>query len=104
MEDIQTARDFLKSRVYITKDSDVDEDGDVHDSMFAVSEAMVRFAALHVQAALKEVSEKAETIHDGSLIAEICNMSGIPELQGITLNDLVYRPSILNAYPLSNIK
>lgn len=72
-----------------------------HDSIIDI---MIDFAKLHVEAALKEASEKAETIHDGSVVAELCNMSGNPKLKDITLNDLIWKPSILNAYPLTNIK
>jgi hypothetical protein len=65
--------------------------------------AMIEFAKLHVEAALKEASKKAETIHDGSVLAEICNFSDNPLLKDIKLNDLIYKPSILNAYSLTNI-
>lgn len=65
---------------------------------------MIEFAKMHVEEALKEASKKAETIHDSSFVAELCNMSGNPTLKDITLNDLIWKPSILNAYPPENIK
>jgi len=53
MEKIPTAEEFLNQRVYITQD-DIE---DVHDSVSAVTEAMIDFAKMHVEAALKEASE-----------------------------------------------
>jgi len=69
-----------------------------------IEEAMVEYAKMHVEAALKEASEKAETVHDGSFISDLCNMSKIKGYENISLNDLIYKPSILNSYPLTNIK
>lgn len=51
-----------------------------------VYEVMRRFAKLHVEAALKEASENAESIVIGGLTSE------------------VNKDSILNAYSLTNIK
>jgi hypothetical protein len=67
-----------------------------------VETAMIVFAKMHVEAALKEASENAkaslgkdwirkeETIHPGQLV------------DSITIR--VNKDSILNSYPLSNIK
>ena len=55
-------------------------------------EAMIEFAKLHVEAALKKASEEAETKYEP-------HWSG--EQEGSTYID---RDSILNAYRLENIK
>lgn len=54
---------------------------------------MIEFAKLHVEAALKEASEKAISREDVAIFAE-----GTYKLQ------VIDRLSILNAYPLNNIK
>ena len=77
-----TAEELLKDRVYIT----IDDIEDVHDSLSNVTEAMIEFAKLHVEEALKEASEKVTTDGYGD------GYAGIDE------------ESILNAYPLENIK
>jgi len=53
-------------------------------------EAMIEFAKLHVEAALKEASENAEITWDG--------LPSIGEFQ------IIDKESILNSYPLTNIK
>jgi hypothetical protein len=72
------------------------------DSRIDIEEMMIEFAKMHVEAALKEASEKAkaslgkdwirkeETIHPGQLVDAIIIK--------------VDKDSILNSYPLSNIK
>jgi hypothetical protein len=57
-----------------------------------IAQAMIEFAKLHVEAALKAASEKAETLYEP-------HWSG--EQEGSTCID---KDSILNAYPLTNIK
>jgi hypothetical protein len=56
MEKIPTAEEFLNQRVYITQD-DIE---DVHDSVSAVTEAMIDFATMHVEAALKAAEYSTE--------------------------------------------
>jgi hypothetical protein len=57
-----------------------------------IEKAMIEFAKLHVEAALKEASEKADTIY--------------VEEDGCATGDYyeVDKDSILNSYPLTNIK
>ena len=86
MENIPTAEELLNDRVYITQD-DIE---DVHDSISTVAEAMIEFAKLHVEAALKHASEKAE-------------LSNKPKFSG-DYNLVVDEDSILNSYPLNKIK
>ncbi len=62
-----------------------------------VKSYMIEFAKLHVEAALKIASEKATTtvhkhIHDKD------------EIDGYILIEIINKDSILNAYPLENIK
>ena len=97
MEKVTTAKELLNKRVYITKDGIED----VHDSVSAVATAMIDFAKMHVEAALKEASKNAtvtlgedwvrkqEEIHPNQLISSITVKVG--------------EDSILNSYPLSNI-
>ena len=61
-----------------------------HDAL----EAMIEFAKLHVEAALKEASEKAKTfdIYNESCGDVECKVT------------FIKKDSILNAYPLENIK
>jgi hypothetical protein len=54
---------------------------------------MIEFAKLHVEAALKAASEKAETREDVAIFTE-----------GTFNTQIVDRNSILNSYPLENIK
>ena len=54
------------------------------------------FAKLHVKEALKAACKEAKTIHDEKLLDEIS--------KGLKSNDFIYKPSILNSYPLDLIK
>jgi uncharacterized protein with PIN domain len=56
-------------------------------------EAMIEFAKLHVEAALKEASENAK-----------CCNGAIVDLDHTIIEAYVEKDSILNAYPLKNIK
>ena len=57
------------------------------------TEAMIEFAKLHVQAALKEASKNAK-----------CSDDAIVDLGHTIIDAYVEKDSILNAYPLTNIK
>jgi hypothetical protein len=59
--------------------------------------ALIEFAKLHVEAALKTASEKAET--DYTYEGESGEFEDIP-----VFNYFVDKDSILNAYPLTNVK
>ena len=76
MEKIPTAREFY----------------DVHDSDDAVV-MMLDFAKMHVEAALKEASEKIK------LTDEVCEV-----LQEHWFEEYIDKSSILNSYPLDKIK
>lgn len=56
-------------------------------------DAMVEFAKLHVQVALKAASQKAVTKEDIAIFSE-----------GTFVTQIVDKDSILNSYPLENIK
>jgi hypothetical protein len=78
---IRTAEEFLK-------EYELGNTGkiDIEDA----KEAIIEFAKLHVESALKEASENATTINK-------------PKFKG-DINYVVDGDSILNAYPLENIK
>ena len=71
LDNMITAEEFLNDIKYVT---------------YSIKEKLITFAKLHVEAALKEASEKAE-IEDLSYDDRIVNVK-----------------SILNAYSLENIK
>lgn len=83
MEKIPTAEEYLKKCVYITTD-DVE---DVHESLDIVLTAMINFAKLHVQAAIKECIESAPS---GS------------STDTVSYKDVV--EALTDCYPLTNIK
>ena len=91
METIPTAEEYLRNNNY---------------NLFATSpftEMMIEFAKLHVKAALKEASEKAE------LGSYEFKESWMVELFNCTTDDLgnikaINKNSILTAYSLDNIK
>lgn len=88
---IPTAEEFLMNRVYVTTDGVED----VHDSLQSVKDALIEFAKLHVQAALKAADEQASvTAVDHEEISE----GSFKPVWGVDSN------SILNAYPLNNIE
>jgi hypothetical protein len=81
-----TVEDYLKEKVYITQDGIED----VHDSLSTVKDAVIELIQLHVTEALTQASEKAEI----TVITMVESTDGI----------IVDKQSILNAYPLENIK
>lgn len=86
-----TAEEFLKELVYITQDKvSAEEDfiGDVHDTIYKVTEAMIAFAEYHVTEAKKEIIKKAT-------VTVRRNRFGT--------NYFIDEDSVLDAYPLTNI-
>jgi|Laugresu1bdmlbsd_1035121.scaffolds.fasta_scaffold04663_3 hypothetical protein len=81
MAQIPTAKSFYQN--YIEENN--------HDSHVDIEEMLIEFAKLHVEQALKEASEKGE-IGDGDFISD-----GHYE-------KFIDKESILNSYPLTNIK
>jgi hypothetical protein len=63
------------------------------DVLKSPSDIMIEFAKMHVEAALKEASEKI------NLTDEVCEA-----LQNHWFNEYIDKDSILNSYPLENIK
>ena len=93
MEKIPTAEEFLKDKLSEIHEEEIFED--LLQKMFTVdiSEALIEFAKLHVEVALKVASENAETEE----------AMGNP----YDTNDRYYvvdKESILKSYPLENIK
>ncbi len=80
MEKIPTAKELFDKML-----SDNDET--------TSTEMMIEFAKLHVQSALKQASEKAKITYEysGNTGSEYCD-------------EFVDKDSILNSYPLENIK
>jgi hypothetical protein len=78
-----TAEDFIK-------DLQTEEDEQGHTLLYKpdVINRMIEFAKLHREAILKEASENADTIYRGDSFGDY----------------IVDKDSILNAYPLENIK
>lgn len=97
---MKTAEEFLKSKKYPSYTSDGG-----YGSVY-VTEAMVEFAKLHVQQALKEASEKAFAQSSRSnFTSKDRQLYGKQGLICVHLGDVsVNEDSILNSYPLSNIK
>lgn len=98
MNNIQTAEEFLKNKVYIAQD-DIE---DVHDSMSNVVEAMLEFTKLHVEAARKEILEKSTAYY--YIYGTTDDINRIEEYDLTGLKCTIDKESILDAYPLENIK
>ena len=82
MEKLPTAEEFLRKNIdYVLSENDCKED---------VENAMIEFAKLHVEAALKKASKKAKIIDVG--------------IDYAIMEFVVDKSSILNSYPLENIK
>jgi len=88
MSNIPTAEKLLEEH-FIS----VDKSNIKYGHYFVIKEAMKEFAKLHVEAALKEASKKAE-----------CCADAIVDLGHTIIEAYVEKDSILNAYPLTNIK
>ena len=65
--------------------------------MYYVKEAMIEFAKMHVQEALKQASEKSDA--DFTYLGDDLKEIGAEYIEVYTIKD-----SILNAYHLENIK
>jgi len=94
---IPTAEEFTKKLL-----TEVANCRGVRVQSVVVSEAFIEFAKLHVEAALKEASEKAE-LSMYEFKEEWMNSLNSTEDERGNLSS-IYKPSILNAYPLDNIK
>jgi hypothetical protein len=94
MKDLPTAEEFIEQ--YLRGDRVHDDINKVVDEEEAI-EAMIEFAKLHVEAALKEASDNAEADYTYEVFG------------GEFYDQPIYRyfvkkDSILNSYPLENIK
>lgn len=84
MSKTPTAEDFLDKKFPLFEDLD---NGDI---WMNIEEVMVEFARMHLEAALKAASEQADVTNK-------------PKFPG-DINWTVDMDSILNSYPLENIK
>ena len=87
---MKTAEEFLIEKEYPL----YNEFGGL--GMYYVREAMIEFAKMHVQEALKQASEKADA--DFTYLGDDLKEIGAEYIEVYTIKD-----SILNAYPLENI-
>jgi len=84
----------MRDAIDLICDSEWESDGIQSTITFSnVEKLMIEFAKLHVEAALKEASKKAE-----------CCTDAIVDLGHTIIEAYVEKDSILNAYPLTNIK
>jgi hypothetical protein len=83
MAEIPTASQFYQN--YIEENN--------HDSNIDIEDALIEFAKLHVESALKAASEQAEA-EEGAIV----------DLGFEIISASVDKDSILNSYPLTNIK
>lgn len=81
---IPTVEEYLKQRLYITKDGSED----VHDSLSNVCDAVKGIIQLHVTAALQEALDSIPCLGSSS---DIATYEEVEE-------------AVLNAYPLDEIK
>lgn len=63
---------------------------------------LINFAKLHVEAALKEASKKAYVEYIDLETNEIFDYTDVITEDNVEVN--INKPSIINAYPLTNIK
>lgn len=92
-----TVEDYLKERVYITQDGVED----VHDSLSTVRDTVINLIKLHVTEALRQVEDSV--LHkELNVDWKTFDKSGILLLDDEGIED--FKNSILNAYPLENIK
>jgi hypothetical protein len=91
MEKLPTAKDFCK------------ELDDIHGMSDDVIQSHIDFAKIHVEAALKEAAKKATT-NDIYVFGTTEDEDRFAEIDSSTLRCNVNEKSILEAYPLTNIK
>ena len=88
---MKTSEEFLNKKKYPL----FNENGGL--GIHYVKEAMIEFAKMHVQEALKQASEKADA--DFTYLGDDLKEIGAEYIEVYTIKD-----SILNAYPLDLIK
>ena len=92
---MKTAEKFLNKKKYPS----FNENGGL--GIHYVKEAMIEFAKMHVQEALKQASEKAFVEYIDLTTDEIFDYTDVITDDDVEAN--VNKDSILNAYPLENI-
>lgn len=104
MSKILTAEEFY-DHFYNEQEKNNTLDGAIWEYKGDIINMMKEFAKLHVQQALKEASEKSYAISSNSNITSKDRLYGKQGLICVHLGDIsVEKESILNAYPLNNIK
>jgi hypothetical protein len=90
MEKIPTAEEVIDKMVKFASVNDT-----INCTVYSLSQVMIEFAKLHVEAALKAASEKAKITERKKVIDNTGGYVRIPT---------IYKKHILNAYSLENIK
>ena len=84
MKEIPTAKEYIRTNL-----TDFWDGGDAQYTEEDVAKGMIEFAKLHVEQALKEASENGQAKYDNVFEVYVSEVD---------------KDSILNSYPLSNIK
>ena len=94
---IVSAKEFIREKLYTTKDGVED----VHDSLEDVSQARKEFARLHVQEALKQAFLNSTLKCSETATSECTDIDRYEDgIVSITIN----ATSVTEAYPPENIK
>lgn len=78
-------------------------DGSIVDYQDDIKTLMIQFAKLHVEAALKAASEKADAKADNSSSLRVSRKNLYWTFAGNIGDVLIDKESILNSYPLTNV-
>lgn len=100
LDNMITAEEFLNEKYYHIE-LDLNKT-DSYINLRDIHNAMIEFAKLHVEAALKEASEKAFVEYIDLTNDEIFDYTDVITDDDVGVN--VNKKSILNAYPLDLIK
>jgi hypothetical protein len=92
-----TAEEFLKNSKNVSYTSLKDE-----VKLYFIEQDLIEFAKMHVEEALKQASEKAYEEYIDLNTKEIFDYTDVMVDDGVGVN--INKDSILNAYPLENIK
>ena len=105
MEKIPTAEEVIDKMVKFASVNDT-----INCTVYSLSQVMIEFARMHVEAALKQASEKAtwkyesfDTYFGDSRNFDFIDTDGAGD-PSTGHNVFVDKDSILNSYPLTNIK
>lgn len=101
MNNIPTAEEFLQEHPLISHYYDDEQEWEVVPTE-QVQQAMIEFAKLHVEAAKKEIAENSKIELSKNWVTKEQTIYPGEAISPITIK--VNQDSILNSYPLDNIK